>query len=73
MSVTGTWVAVATAAMTMAVVAWVDARCLADLGSTSDRALRYFDRATWKLIIILFFPIGPALYLACAKGPGRPW
>ena len=73
MSVTSAWVAVATATMTMAAIAWIDARCLADLGNTTDRELRYFDRATWKLIIILSFPIGPALYVAYAKGPGRPW
>jgi hypothetical protein len=73
MSVSSVWVAVATAAVILTVVAWIDARCLADLGGTTDRELRYFDRATWKLIIVLSFPIGPALYVACAKGPSRPW
>jgi hypothetical protein len=72
MSVTDARIAVATATMLMAVVGWIDARCLADLGSTADGELRYFDRAAWRLIIVLSFPIGPALYLACAKGPGRP-
>jgi hypothetical protein len=73
MSVTDVWIAVLTGATIMAVIAWIDARCLADLGSTADRELHYFDRSTWKLIIVLSFPIGPALYVACAKGPGRPW
>ena len=73
MSVPNAWVAVATVATIMAAVAWIDARCLADLGNTADQELRYFDRATWTLIIVLSFPIGPALYVACAKGPGRRW
>jgi hypothetical protein len=73
MSVTSTWIAVATLAMIMAAIAWIDARCLADLGNTADRELRYFDRSTWKLIIVLSFPLGPALYVACAKDHGRPW
>jgi hypothetical protein len=51
---------------------WIDARCLADLRRTTDRELRHFDRATWALIIVVTFPIGPALYLTYGKGPGRP-
>ena len=73
MSVTSTGIAVATLAMIMAAIAWIDARCLVDLGNTADQELRYFDRSTWKLIIVLSFPIGPALYIGCAKHPGRPW
>jgi hypothetical protein len=73
MSVTNTWIALATLAMMTSAIAWTDARCLADLGNTADRELRYFDRSTWKLIILLSFPLGPALYVACAKDPGRPW
>jgi hypothetical protein len=73
MSVTSGWVAVATVTMIAAAVAWIDARCLVDLANTADRELRYFDRTTWKLIIIVSFPIGPALYVAYAKGPGRLW
>ncbi|MFG2039967.1 hypothetical protein [Dactylosporangium sp. NPDC048998] len=52
------------------VVVWFDRRCLADLARTGDRELRYFDRNTWALIIVLSFPIGPALYMLYAKGPG---
>jgi hypothetical protein len=33
--------------------------------------LRYFNRNTWALVIVLSFPIGPALYLRYAKGPRR--
>jgi hypothetical protein len=64
---------IGTVAAIMAMVAWFDARCLADLRTTSDRELRHFDRNTWALIIVLSFPIGPMLYLAYGKGPGRPW
>lgn len=73
MSVTDAWIAVLTAGAIMTVIAWIDARCLVDLRNTSDRELRHFDRSTWKLIIVLSFPVGPALYVACAKGPARPW
>jgi hypothetical protein len=66
-------VAVATALVIISVVAWFDVRCLTDLAGTSDRQLRYFDRRTWALIIVLSFPIGPALYLLYAKGPSRRW
>jgi hypothetical protein len=52
-------------------VAWVDRRCLADLARTNDRELRHLDRSTWALVILLSFPIGPALYLRYGKGPGR--
>lgn len=52
-------------------VAWFDSRCLVDLRETSDRQLRYFDRNTWALIIVVSFPIGPLLYLMYGKGPGR--
>ena len=55
----------------LALIAWFDTRCLADLGRTSDLDLRYFDRKTWALIIVLSFPIGPMLYLLYAKGPPR--
>ena len=55
----------------LSVVVWFDRRCLADLAQTSDRDLRYFNRNTWALIIVLSFPIGPVLYLRYAKGPGR--
>lgn len=53
------------------VLVWFDTRCLADLARTSDGDLRYFNRTTWVLIILLFFPVGPMLYLMYAKGPGR--
>ena len=46
-------------------------RCLADLAQTSDLDLRYFNRNTWALIIVLSFPIGPMLYLLYAKNPRR--
>jgi len=55
----------------MSVVVWFDRRCLADLARTSDRDLRYFDRNTWALVIVLSFPVGPMLYLRYAKGPRR--
>ncbi len=55
----------------MAVVVWFDMRCLADLARTSDLELRYFNRNTWALIIVLSFPVGPTLYLLYAKGPRR--
>jgi hypothetical protein len=64
-------VALITVVVIMSVVVWFDRRCLADLARTSDRELRYFNRRTWALIIVLSFPIGPMLYLLCAKGPGR--
>ena len=64
-------VAVVTAVAILTVVAWFDARCLADLAQTSDRQLRLFNRSTWALMIVFSFPIGPMLYLRCAKGPGR--
>jgi hypothetical protein len=53
------------------IVAWFDARCLADLAQTSDRDLRYFNRNTWALVIVLSFPLGPMLYLFYGKGPHR--
>jgi hypothetical protein len=65
-------VAVVTLLVIMAVVVWIDARCLADLRRTTDRELRHFNRDTWALIIVLSFPIGPALYLTYGKGSGRP-
>jgi len=55
----------------LTVVVRFDRRLLADLARTSERDLRYFDRNTWALIIVLSFPIGPMLYLRYAKGPGR--
>jgi hypothetical protein len=62
---------VATVLMIMAMVVWIDASCLADLRRTTDQELRYFDRATWAVIIVVSFPIGPALYVAYGKWPGR--
>lgn len=56
-----------TVTVVAAVVAWFDARCLADLAHTPDHHLQYFDRRTWALIIVLSFPIGPLLYLRFAK------
>jgi hypothetical protein len=64
-------VILATVAVLMAVVVWFDARCLADLSRTRDRDLRYFNRNTWALVIVLSFPVGPMLYLLYAKGPRR--
>lgn len=51
-------------------VAWVNARCLADLARTGDRDLRYLNRNAWALVILVSFPIGPVLYLRYGKGPG---
>ena len=73
MPTNGTLIAVITLLVVLAVVAWFDSRCLADLASTPDRDLRRFNRTTWALIIVLSFPIGPVLYLMDAKGPRRPW
>jgi hypothetical protein len=64
-------VALVTAVAILGVVVWFDRRMLADLAKTSDRDLRYFNRSTWALIIVVSFPIGPMLYLLYAKGPGR--
>jgi hypothetical protein len=55
----------------ISVVVWFDRRCLVDLARTSDRDLRYFNRNTWALIIVLSFPVGPMLYLLYAKSPRR--
>ncbi len=55
----------------MSVVVWFNRRCLADLARTSDRDLRYLNRNTWALVIVLSFPVGPMLYLRYAKGPRR--
>jgi len=66
-----TTVVLVTVMAVMSVVAWFDARCLADLARTSDRDLRYFNRSTWVLIIVLSFPVGPMLYVMYAKGPRR--
>jgi hypothetical protein len=60
-----------TVVVLMSFVVWFDRRCLADLAQTSDRQLRYFNRQTWALIIVLSFPVGPMLYLRYAKGPRR--
>ncbi|WP_433531109.1 hypothetical protein ACQPYA_03020 [Micromonospora sp. CA-263727] len=70
MSSNGTLVLI-TAAVILGVVVWFDRRCLADLARTSDYELRYFDRNTWALIIVLSFPVGPMAYLMYAKGPNR--
>jgi hypothetical protein len=64
-------VAVTTMVAVLAVIVWFDSRCLADLARTSDRELRYFNRNTWALIIVVSFPIGPVLYLMYAKGSRR--
>jgi hypothetical protein len=64
-------VALITVVAIMSVVVWFDRRCLADLARTSDWELRYVNRSTWALIIVLSFPIGPMLYLLYAKGPRR--
>jgi hypothetical protein len=64
-------VALITAVVLLSVVVWFDSRCLADLAQTSDRDLRYFNRNTWALLIVLSFPVGPVLYLRYAKGPRR--
>jgi hypothetical protein len=66
-----TTVVVVTVVALAAAIVWFDSRCLADLARTSDRDLRYFDRNTWALVIVLSFPIGPMLYLLYAKGPRR--
>ena len=60
-----------TVVVLMSFVVWFDRRCLADLARTNDRDLRYFNRNTWALIIVLSFPVGPMLYLRYAKGPRR--
>jgi hypothetical protein len=63
-------VALITAVVVLSVVVWFDRRALADLASTSDYRLRYFNRNTWALIIVLSFPVGPLLYLMYGKdGP----
>ena len=64
-------VALITMVAIMSVVVWFDRRCLADLARTSDRDLRYLDRNTWALLIVLSFPIGPVLYMMYGKGPRR--
>jgi hypothetical protein len=68
---TNATVVLITAVVLMSFVVWFDRRCLADLARTSDRDLRYFDRNTWALIIVLSFPVGPLVYLRFAKGPRR--
>ena len=60
-------VALITVVVIVSVVVWFDRRLLADLATTSDRDLRYFNRNTWALIILISFPIGPMLYLRYAK------
>ncbi|OLB67131.1 MAG: hypothetical protein AUI10_00895 [Actinobacteria bacterium 13_2_20CM_2_72_6] len=64
-------VALITMVAILSVVVWFDRRCLADLARTSDRDLRYLDRNTWALLIVLSFPIGPVLYMMYGKGPRR--
>ena len=64
-------VALITVVVVLSVVVFFDRRCLADLAQTDDRELRYFNRNTWALVIVLSFPIGPVLYLVYAKGPRR--
>lgn len=55
----------------LSMVVWFDARCLPDLARTRDRDLRYVNRNTWTLLIVLSFPVGPMLYLLYGRGPGR--
>jgi len=69
--VNSTTIALITMVAVLSAVVWFDARCLADLARTNPRDLRYFDRNTWALVIVLSFPIGPMLYLRYAKLPGR--
>ena len=60
--------ALVTAVVVLGLVAWFDARCLADLRSTGDRELRLFDRRTWTLIIVLSFPFRPdAVSVLCER------
>ncbi len=66
-----TTVVLITVVALMSVVVWFDSRCLTDLARTSDRDLRYFNRNTWALVIVLSFPVGPLLYLLYGKGPRR--
>ena len=60
-------VALVTAVAVLSAVVWFDRRLLTDLAHTSDHELRYFNRNTWALIIIIWFPIGPMLYLLYGK------
>lgn len=64
-------VALITIVVVLSLVVWFDSRCLADLARTTDRDLRVFNRNTWALLIVVSFPVGPMLYLMCAKGPRR--
>jgi hypothetical protein len=64
-------IALITAVAILSVVVWFDRRLLADLAQSGDRDLRYFNRNTWALIIVVSFPIGPMLYVLYAKGPAR--
>ena len=64
-------IALITVVAIMIPIVWFDRRCLADLAQTSDRDLRYFNRNTWALIIVVSFPIGPMLYLMYGKGTRR--
>jgi hypothetical protein len=64
-------IAVITAVAILSVVVWFDRRMLGDLAHTSDHELRYFNRNTWALIIVISFPIGPLLYLMYGKDGGR--
>ncbi len=66
-----TTVVLITVVALMSMVVWFDSRCLTDLARTSDRDLRYFNRNTWALVIVLSFPVGPLLYLLYGKGPRR--
>jgi hypothetical protein len=68
-----TTVALVTAVAVLSLVVWFDRRVLADLAATGDRELRYFDRRTWALIIVLSFPVGPMLYLLSKNTPPRRW
>jgi hypothetical protein len=52
----------------LSVVVWFDRRVLADLAATNDHDLRYFNRGTWAVIIVISFPIGPFMYLMYGKG-----
>lgn len=64
-------VALVAAVAVVALVVWVDARCLADLNRTSDADLQRFPRNVWALVIVFAFPIGAMLYLWYGRGGPR--
>jgi hypothetical protein len=68
---TQTRVALIAAIAALALVVWFDVRCLKDMARVPDEDLRWFDRGTWTLVILLMFPLGPMLYLMSTRGPNR--